>query len=96
MDTENGLLSVLGESLGPSGVAEASRELEESMGTTRHRYDDFKGRLFISKQITSNRKRIRTKAHDIDICNIQRSIYDFSNLHIMSSIPYFYYVLNLR
>jgi hypothetical protein len=29
-------LSVLGESLGPSGVAEASRELEESMGTTRH------------------------------------------------------------
>ena len=29
-------LTVLGESLGPSGVAEASRELEESMGTTRH------------------------------------------------------------
>jgi hypothetical protein len=49
MDTENGLLSVLGESLGPSGVAEASRELEESMGTTRHRYDDFKGRLFSLK-----------------------------------------------
>jgi hypothetical protein len=37
MDLENGLLSVLGESLGPSGVAEASRELEESMGTTRQR-----------------------------------------------------------
>jgi hypothetical protein len=49
MDTENGLLSVLGESLGPSGVAEASRELEESMGTTRHRYDDFEGCLFILK-----------------------------------------------
>jgi hypothetical protein len=49
MVTENGLLSVLGESLGPSGVAEASRELEESMGTTRHRYGDFKGRLFSLK-----------------------------------------------
>jgi hypothetical protein len=83
MDTENGLLSVLGESLGPSGVAEASRELEESMGTTRHRYDDFKGRLFFLKQISSGRKWIMTKTHDIfftPVIHIWRSIYDVSNL----------------
>ncbi len=70
MVTENGLLSVLGESLGPSGVAEASRELEESMGTTRHRYDDFKGRLFFVKLIFSGRKWIMTKTHDIFLTTV--------------------------
>jgi hypothetical protein len=95
MDTENGLLSVLGESLGPSGVAEASRELEESMGTTRHRYDDFKGRLFILKHRLKLVERGSGQKPTILTSLIFEGQY-MMFLIFMCFLPYFYNVLKNR